>query len=212
MDEATAKEVEDLQKRLSDVLHRKRKREDSALEKESKRLKDEKKKLENDNKELKDENRGLVCNVRNRIANIVRLEQRLTSSAKECSQANVELVKFNQITETLNADNARLKNGTRQHVFSKVSLQQIQTDLHKDNAKQAHTIGVPLEEDRLLKLKNGSLLTRMENMEKDIIASKKAFSDSKSKLRQAIDSEFEYLVSYQTKCMKPYRVLNPLTM
>jgi regulator of replication initiation timing len=188
MDDETVKEVKDLQRNLTDLLYRKRKREDAALEDENKRLNDENERLKDDNRDLND--------------NTERLEQRLESSAKECSQANLELGKVKQRNSKLTAENERLKNEMRQQVSSKISQGEIQKELHKNVAKQAQIIETQLEEARLLKLKNESLLTRLEYLDKAQVASKKVISDSKVKLRLAIDIEFKRLVSHHIKVSK----------
>jgi chromosome segregation ATPase len=186
MDKETAKEIEDLQNNLKALVHRKRKREEATLEHENKKLKTEIQQLKNDNKHLKEN--------QNHSRNELRtLRQSLTSSAKECSLANLELTEVKQSKGDLETDNKRLKNELEQQVLSKVFLQQ------SHDATQTETIKTHTEKARLLHVKIQGLQSTLKELKKYKAASQKAVSELKEKRRLEMEAEFKLLVSCYIK-------------
>lgn len=205
MDEETAKEVEDLQNNLRTFLHRKRKREETALEDENKHLKDENERLKKESTNLKDENthfRDEHKNLDDEIRDpknentelkdeIEHLKQRLTSSVQRCSQANERLAEEKQSYLKLYKENESLKLDLMQETKSKLPHKHVCGTRREEIEKHGRRIEVLEEAVHLLKVENQSLQTRLGDLEKYEHTSKKAVSDLKAKLRLAIDAEFD---------------------
>lgn len=179
MDEQTAKEVEDLHNNLKDLLHRKRKREESALEADNERLKAENERLKEENTHFKDElkhtkseNRSLKDTNKdfsNKIENL-RLSQ--VTYTQVCSQANLDLSK-------LKSDN------------------RIVTErLRMDALEQGKRIKVLEAQAKSLRVENKRLEESQKRLLKYEAASKQAVSDLKEKRRLEMEAELELFVSH----------------
>ncbi|KAH0284364.1 hypothetical protein M436DRAFT_82946 [Aureobasidium namibiae CBS 147.97] len=194
MDEDTAKEVEDLQNTLKDLVTRKRKRE-ATLEHENEQLKDEDQKLRTTIEQLESDYRTTKEMLRP-------LRQRLTSSAQKCTQAYMELTEIKRRNDELDTDNKRLKNERAEQTLLVDFLEHCKEISEEGATKQTEAMNAHAEENRLLAVKNQGLQNEVDKLQQYKVASKKAVSNSREKLRLAIDAEFNRLVSYHIKSLE----------